>query len=107
MKISIIFVVALNVAFVFAGGPDESVPPGNCPNCATGQLDPRKNTFDEYRQFNLDVKKNSPTDGNCPGNRAKRIFDGSKGIPPVENVCCCEPINSPFYDTWPPTGLPQ
>jgi hypothetical protein len=104
MKISTVFVVALNVAFVIAGGPVESVPPGNCPNCATGQIDPKRNTFDEYRQFNLDVLNNAPTDGICSGNRVKRIFNGQLGIPPVKDVCCCEPTSGPFYKVWPPFG---
>lgn len=117
MKSLTILIVIVNIALVFGGGSnvipspeDESVAPGNCPNCATGQLDPWKNTFPEYRQFNLWVKKNAPTTGNCPGNRKVRIFDGSKGNPPQANVCCCEPDGNPFVAVWPvitPNPAPQ
>lgn len=116
MKSLIILFVAANIALVFGGGSEFIVPSpddtnengsGNCPNCATGQLDPWKNSFAEYRQWNLWVKKNAPLDGNCPGNRVKRIFNGALGNPPRANICCCEPTNSPFYTVWLPTGQPQ
>lgn len=60
------------IAMVLGGGPifspskepEESLAPGTCPNCATGQLNNSLDFgFAEYRQKNCDAKKNAPTDG--------------------------------------------
>lgn len=77
--------------------------PGNCPNCIEGQKD--KLTYDEWRLKNLE--RPGISDGYCPGNRVKRIFNGSLQTPPVANKCCCEPVNSSNYPDKPPTGLPE
>jgi hypothetical protein len=74
---------------------------GNCPSCREGQKD--KETYEEWKLWHLQRPGNP--DGNCPGNRAKRIFNGIPyGLP---NKCCCEPINNPAYPGRPPTGFPE
>lgn len=60
-----------------------------CPDCDMR----RKNeiSFDDW--FDVNISRNGPPDGTCPGSKVKRIFFGEGN---QLDKCCCEPKNSPY-----------